>query len=364
LRLVKLHVSGIRNLIEQEIAPGPGLNLLTGENAQGKSSLLEAIYLLGTTRSNRASRLTDVITIGHTHARVSGAGERPDEKLAIAIAGRERTYMRAGKAIARSEYIGTMDVVALSTDLVLRFRKQSGERRRFLDRMAIATYPAHLDDLRALRRASSHRAFLLAAGRGGAERKAWDERTAALAVPVARRRHEMAGALGAKLREASRAVFPEGRDVEVALVGRPVYRPEDEAGYARDLAALLQAQPQGAGRNPAPGGPARDDLAIRIDGRDALRYASSGQVRALLTAAALAEMNRLREIKGRFPILLLDDVDSDLDEGRYASLLSALGEGPQVFAATSKARLAFGAFPSWDAAGARFTVREGAVGRP
>src|SRR5262245_30208764 len=209
-----IKVADVRNLAGQQIRFGEGLNLLVGSNGQGKSSVLEAVYLLGTTRSFRTSRLSEVIAAGRGSARVSGEGERPGERLAVSISRAERRYARHGKIVPPSEYIGTMDVVALSNDIVHGFRRHPAERRRFLDRMALATWPSYLDDLRRLRRACEQRALLVASG-GGADRRAWDERAADLAVPVARRRFAMAVALEEGLRSVSPELFPEGASARV-----------------------------------------------------------------------------------------------------------------------------------------------------
>ncbi len=152
----------------------------------------------------------------------------------------------------------------------------------------------------------------------------------------------MAAALGLHLREASKRIFPEGQGAHVRLVSRPAFTPGQDDAYVAELAAIFEAQEASPGRRETPAGPPRDDLAIEIEERDLLRYGSAGQVRSLLTAAVLAEMTRLRELKGAYPVLLLDDVDADLDEGRYAALLSEVGGGSQVFAATSKPALASG----------------------
>src|SRR5437867_13202310 len=216
-----------------------GLNLITGANGQGKTSVLEAIYLLGTTRSFRTPRLSEVVTIGGGTARVSGDGEAPGESLAVLITRSERRYLRHGKIVAPGDYLGTMDVVALSNDLVQGFRRQPAERRRFLDRMALATYPAYLDDPGQLRRACLQRAVLVATGGRGADRAAWDERAAELALPVVRRRFEMARALEGHLRDASRRIFPEGETATVGLVGRPQYEPGAEERYREMLAGLF-----------------------------------------------------------------------------------------------------------------------------
>ena len=353
-----MQVSDVRNLAGQQIRFGEGLNLLAGSNGQGKSSVLEAVYLLGTTRSFRTSRLMEIVTAGaRGPALVSGEGSEPGERLAVSIARAERRYSRHGKVVAPSDYIGTMDVVALSNDIVHGFRRQPAERRRFLDRMALATWPAYLDDLRRLRRACEQRAVLVASGGGRADRAAWDERAAELAVPVARRRFAMAAALEEGLRSVSPDLFPEGGSARVRYVSRPAWEPGSEDRYRDQLCALFAAQEGQGGRRETPGGPLRDDLAIDVEGRDVLKLGSAGQVRSLLTAAVLAEMRRLEAIKGRFPVLVLDDVDADLDEGRYGALLAGLGGGAQVFAATSKPGLAAG---RWGA-GKRFTVSGGVV---
>lgn len=352
-----IQVSDVRNLAGQQIRFGEGLNLLVGSNGQGKSSVLEAVYLLGTTRSFRTSRLSEIVTAGRGPAHVLGEGAEPGERLAVSISRAERRYARHGKMVTPSEYIGTMDVVALSNDIVHGFRRQPAERRRFLDRMALATWPSYLDDLRRLRRACEQRALLVSAGGSRADRGAWDERAADLAVPVARRRFEMAVALEQGLRSVPRELFPEGASASVRYVTRPHWEPGFEEGYRTGLTALFASQESQGGRRETPGGPLRDDLAISVDGRDILKLGSAGQVRSLLTAAVLAEMQRLEAIKGRFPVLVLDDVDADLDEGRYGALLAGLGGGAQVFAATSKAGLA----ATRRGEGKRFTVTDGVV---
>ena len=351
-----IQVSDVRNLAGQQIRFGEGLNLFAGSNGQGKSSVLEAIYLLGTTRSFRTSRLSEVVTAGRATALVSGEGAEPGERLAVSIARAERRYSRHGKIVSPSEYIGTMNVVALANDIVHGFRRQPAERRRFLDRMALATWPSYLDDLRRLRRACEQRALLVASG-SRPDRGAWDERAADLAVPVARRRYAMTAALEEGLRSVSRELFPEGATARVRYIARPAWEPGLEDRYRTELGALFAAQESQGGRRETPGGPLRDDLAIDVDGRDVLRLGSAGQVRSLLTAAVLAEMRRLEAIKGRYPVLVLDDVDADLDEGRYGALLARLGVGAQVFAATSKLGLAV----TRGRAGKRFIVNGGVV---
>ena len=357
MRLTKLQVSQFRGLAEQEISLGDGLNLLAGENGQGKSSLLEAIYLLGTTRSFRTSRLSEVIRVEGGPARVAGIGEEPGHSLAILLSRSDRQYLRNGKAASPAEYIGTLDVVALSSDIVQGFRRKPAERRRFLDRMALATWPGYLAELGDLRRACLQRSLLAAAGVSGRERIAWDERAATLSLPVVSKRLAMAEALGHHLREASRRIFPEGEGAVVRLVSRPPFAPDREKEYVDMLREIFSAQEPSGGRRETPAGPLRDDLAVLIEGRDLLRFGSSGQFRSLLTAAVLAEMNRLKGVKGVYPVMLLDDVDADLDEGRYAALLSGLEGEAQIFAATSKPGLAIGAARP----ARRFTVARGAV---
>lgn len=334
-----MEISGVRSLAEQKIRFDEGLNLLVGDNGQGKSSVLESVYLLGTSRSYRTSRLAEVVTIGGGPARIAADGDHPGESLAVLLSGKERRFLKNGKVVAPGEYIGTLDVVALSGDLAQAFRRQPAERRRFLDRMALATYPAYLEDLRELRRTCEQRALLASTGTRGAERETWDARAAEVAVPVAKRRMEMAAALERHLRDASIEIFPEGRSARVRLVSHPALDPADEAAYREGLKAAFARQ-EASARRETPAGPMRDDLAIEVEGRDVLKYGSAGQMRSLLTAAVLAEMRRLRELKGRYPVLVLDDVDADLDEGRYAALLAALGDAAQVVAATSKGGLA------------------------
>jgi DNA replication and repair protein RecF len=327
---------GFRNLRPERVDLDAPIVVISGANAQGKSSLLEAAYLLATTRSFRTRDARDAIRFGAEHLRVEG-GVGTDPKT-LSLVGITVARGRGNRRLSVGEYdVKLVDYLALLPALVMAgesVRAAAGspsERRRFMDRATAAAQPAHLRDLAEYRRALAHRNRLLKHGRGSdQELEPWDELLARAGEAVIARRvqqlDEWQRGLGSfpelfpECKAARIEYWRSGRQSEERLI--------DRLRSSRDADRRLAATSVG---------PHRDDMEFGVQGRSLWRFGSSGQVRSAIAALTLAQAHTVREAReGRKPLLVLDDIDTDLDASRFEALLNAAGEQGHVLAATSK----------------------------
>jgi DNA replication and repair protein RecF len=268
--------------------------------------------------------------------------------LALALGRKQRETRVDGQSVRVEEYLGRLDVVAFSSRSLRSLVGAPAERRRFLDRGAALLGAGHIRALRDFRRALAQRNRLLSdlrdrgvVGRAAAERLGpWTGPLAEAAAQVAAGRRDFSAALVSRVGEVPSRLLPERDQLEVAYRPGPGYdSPDGEDGRTaleRRLEACL-ADDLRLGYTTT--GPQRDDLVLKLGGKDLLAFGSSGQLRATMIALLLAQMEIIRERKGSYPVLLLDDVDSDIDEERYATLMESLGGNFQAIVATSKGSL-------------------------
>jgi DNA replication and repair protein RecF len=355
--LREVEADRLRNLRAIRLELSGGLTLVAGRNGQGKTSLLEAVYLLGTGRSFRTRRQEELVSWENGPMRVAGRVENRvgQTRLTVTIDDQGRRLAADGGEKELVEFIGRLDVVDLTAERMKVLRGGPEERRKFLDRGVVGLSPSYLRSLGEYRRVLQQRNALLrgggAAHSGGraTQLEAWDERLVEAGAELHQRRGEYAEALQGELEEAARVLFPAGEPP------RLVYRPSpgggeavgdgDDAGgfqvkYARTLA---QCREQDLDAGHTTRGPHRDELLVELDGVDLRRYGSAGQVRATMVALKLAKMGLLQQDRGEAPLFLIDDFDSHLDEVRAAALAGYLYEGGfQALVATSKESLADG----------------------
>ncbi len=331
LSLRELEVRGFRNLAPQRISLGARFNVFAGENGQGKTNLLEAIYLVSTSRSFRTASLADCVAHGSDSARVRAViedprlGDGPPREQILAIAGTRRTVTSDGKRPR------TLATYALATPVVLfepasLVLSQGGatERRKLMDRVAVhlaARYgggESLVHDAERYRRAHQQRKRALE-GRYDSRTVASFERVMAEhGSRIIRARREAVTALSGHCVASFRRIAMTPLELVVAYAPRG---PED----VEELAALFASRrEEDARRGSATRGPHLDDLAITLGGHDARRVASQGQHRAIVLALKSAELEAIREARDVEPVMLLDDVSSELDATRNAALFELL----------------------------------------
>lgn len=345
MRLANLHVQSFRNLAEVELVPSPRATILLGENGQGKTNLLEAIYFLSTLKQLRGNRLAELVRFGDERATVAGDFDGPGglRRIAVQIGPGGRTAFLDGKPQDRlDDYFEGLAAVCFAPDDLLLVKGGPEGRRRFLDRAAFNRWPAVLVEAREYLRALR--------GRNAALRSAAPEVEASFRGPLVRagarllrRRLALVQELAPRVRAAYAEISGPG-----APEARFDYRPAaglrldgDEDALAARLADALEARlERDREKGYTSAGPHMDDLTLTLDERGARPYASQGQQRALVLALKIAEIENLRAALGRPPLLLLDDVSSELDPAKNRYLLAYLGGlSAQAFLTSTDRRL-------------------------
>ena len=343
--LERLQASDFRNLRSVSIRPSPHATVVVGSNGQGKTSLLEAVYFLCTLRPLRASRLSELVRFGTEQAVVTGRFELggAEREISVQIAAGLRQSFVDGKRAARLEdYFGGVSVVAFTPDDLEVVKGGPEVRRAFLDRAVFNRFPAYLREHRAYQRALKSRNRLLKERAPSSYVEAYDEALARTGARVLIRRRALLDELGPRAVAAVRAIS-QLPDVAVGYTALHLgtHHPQTEDDLE---GALRHALGERLGRDRERGftsvGPHADDLQLTLGGRSARAYASQGQGRALVLGWKIAEIENVRAALGRPPLLLLDDVSSELDPERNAFLMHTVAESrAQVLLTTTDASL-------------------------
>jgi DNA replication and repair protein RecF len=305
-------------------------NVLVGPNGAGKTNVLEAIYYLALARSPRAARDGDLVRANGQGFRIlgdvgSGTVEARYEPM------RGRTLAVNGRPCARAaDLYGQLTAVFFSPDDLWLAKGGPGGRRRLLDGLLLQARPAYAALLAGYEEALAQRNALLreirARRSSAALLEIWDESLVEYGVGLAERRARAVEAVAAEAR-AAYAFLAAGEGLTCRYASGIGARWEAEAYRA----ALAAARREELERGFTVVGPHRDDVILEIDGRPLRGFASQGQQRTAVLALRLAERAALRRATGREPVLLLDDVLSELDEARRRGLADLLAGGGQVF---------------------------------
>ena len=351
--LTRLQLSNFRSWSELELELDPGITLISGANAAGKSNLVEAIYLLAALRSTRAQTEGELIRWEAPQPqimRVAGTAQTADGQAEVEVAlaarvggsasgarqrsGAPLTTKRIrvnGVARRASDALGAIRAVQFTTlDLDL-LTGPAAMRRRYLDVAVGQLKPSHASNLSRYQRALTQRnALLKRIAEGSAaqsELQQWDDLLIAAAEPIWRARSDAASALSSAAAERHLSLRSPDDPAEILqLTYAPAREPTLQESRRRDLA-----------RGSTSVGPHRDDLLIDLDGRPAANFASRAQQRAVALSMRLAEADYLAAQGGDPPILLLDDVFSELDPPRRSRTADAVSTAEQVILTTADA---------------------------
>jgi DNA replication and repair protein RecF len=380
LLLERLRVRDLRNLGKVDLEPAPRVNVITGNNGHGKTSLLEAIYFAATSRSFRASRPADLVRHGASIASVAArfvettaladAAPRPaSAEPRLAPLAREQTAAVEGnrsvvgidgkRPASLAEYATRSPVIAFHPDELALSTGPASGRRTLLDRLALFIGATSADHRARYARASRARQQLLHDDRGGelesSEIDAFEELCAVHGAALTRARAEAAEALERELHPAFRQIAAP--DLTLGVHFAPGGSADPEAARAE-----LRRHRRRDAHRPSPGfGPHRDDLELSFDGHPVRVVGSQGQHRALTLALKAAETSAVAAARGLAPILLLDDVSSELDPERTSALFTflSLSHG-QIFLTTTRRELIV--TPGLDASLRRdFCIEHGAL---
>ena len=364
MHLTRLRLHNFRSWPRLDLELQPGLTIISGPNASGKTNLIEAAVMLAALRSPRASRESELIAWDAEPpavARIEGEAQTPQSPVLVEIALAARGAAGAQKRIkingvvrSASQALGAIRAVAFSgldTDLLT---GDAARRRTFLDLTISQVQPAHTLALSRYRQAVQQRNALLrriaARQAAPAELTEWDDLLSAEAGRIWHARAQAADYLvqraavrHAQLQgeEADRDAVEERLEIRYQPAlrdnSRTVAESESERDWQQRMAdALERARPDDLRRAVTTVGPHRDDLAAELNGRSAAAYASRAQQRDAALALRVAQADLIARRSREAPILLLDDLFSELDADRRERAARFLADAPQIILTTAR----------------------------
>ncbi len=331
MRLTRLQCSQFRGLKDTDFVPGPGLTILSGSNAQGKTSVLEAILYAATTRSHRTSSDDELARYGTSefHIKVEATGNNTPVIIDAHWWRYAKRFKVNGIPQTRlSDVLGKICTVFFAPEDIALVKGAAAGRRLFLDLELSQLTPPYLRALQQYRLALRQRNELLRRQCADPELlEPWENQLAIYGKTLIEKRDACVRALS---------------DIAAPLYGRIVEEEPLELLYRPDIAdpdavkdVLRESRNSDLQRKNTGRGPHRDDLEIRIDGKDARTYASQGQQKSAALILKLAEVEFMLHHLGEYPVVLLDEALAELDANRAVRLFSAIPTEAQAIITTA-----------------------------
>jgi DNA replication and repair protein RecF len=363
-RLNRLSIRDFRNLARAELSFPPDGVVLIGDNGQGKTNLLEAIYYFQLLRSLRGARDADLVRFGaaafHIHGDVSTHGEH--ELSAAFGRGRKKVTVDGAETKRLSAALGSLPAIVISPRDVALVSGAPSERRRFLDVALALTSPRYLHALQKYRGALSRRNAALRGVARGVQSddsvSVWEPELAASGAVLLRERIEWMNCHEAEFGRLTRAIGEP--DPMVMHYATTITNPADAEAELADK--LAQKRPLDIRRGLTHTGPHRDDIALQIAGHDLRTFGSGGQQRTAAITLRLLEAATLKAYSRSDPVLLLDDPFAELDTRRSAHILELLRE--TVTGQTILTVPRAGDIPGDLSALARWRISDGVITQP
>ena len=335
MQLFDVTTQGFRNLTPDPVSFGAGITLVAGENAQGKTNLLEAVAVICGQRSFRNAAPAEMARDGERFAvRAVVAARRGEERVAVTWSREEgRAFARGEKAAGFREISELAPAVFLAPEHRELVSGSPASRRRFLDRLVVGMKPAAGDDLVRYGRALKERNALLSRWRlsgGGAEDElqAWTEELATAGAAVRRHRRNALESWDAEFRALAAEAGGDLADVRAACTAA-TDSPDEIRAACRRLSGLEKK------RGHSLAGPHRDDVAWTRRGRPLAAEASAGEIARTVALARLAEWRSVAAASGEAPLFAVDDFDASLSEASAEEFFKALPRGAAVVLTTA-----------------------------
>lgn len=340
--LAEIEATNFRNLTGK-IVWGSQLNILYGNNGQGKTGWLEAIHILARTKSFRTQRLQECLKFGERTATISGrvcAGTDLQRDLQVNLQDNSKTIFVNAKRETLARYLSQLQVFSFTAADMDVVRGMPEARRRFLDRGISSLRPAYLQTIADYGRVVKQKNKLLQLANENEfslEKLSdlvapWNDQLIRLAIIIHEQRSEYVNELNMALERQ----FFDRRDLSTRYLSSLEGKGDlsDYASLLRSRMTLRLAAEMASGHSLI--GPHRDDLEILLDGREIRVYGSSGQQRSALLLLDLAAISLYNLASNDQPVFVIDDVDAELDERRIRRLLEYLENRTQTFITTSK----------------------------
>jgi DNA replication and repair protein RecF len=331
VRLTQVRVENVRSIVAADVPLAGDFTFITGPNGAGKTNLLEAIHLCATLRPLTTTTPKELVRRGSERAAVDGVlegGVLPLDVRVVVQRGRRHAWVAGKPLVDADAYLGTLPTVSFTPDDLGLVKSGPAERRAFFGRAAAELWPGARDETRRLERVLRQRAAALRRGASNDIVQALDGPLVAASIRVWRRRQAL---LSDVLPYATGWLshLLAGHTLDVHLVpGLPgtteLATIPDDALADRLHQALATSLDQDRRRGQTAVGPHHDEFDVRLDSAEARRFASQGQQRCCALALTLGVVDAVHQARGRPPLVLLDDVSSELDGHRREALFGAL----------------------------------------
>ncbi len=336
MKINKFKAENFRNIAKCEINFTEGVNLIYGGNALGKTNVIEGIYLFSRGRAFRTSSEKDLIKYGEEGFRIALDYESRDGDVSLEYAsfGREKRRRRNGYAVKSvKELIEGFKAILFHPDNLSLVKGGPEERRAFLNVAAAQYYPAYLSDYARFNNALDNRNALLKNASKGmyvddGELIAWSESMAEYSALIYKTRSEYLKKLEVYVREIGLKIS-DGKEAISFEYKSDIEECDRESVRTRYVDVLTSSLEREKIVGSSLYGPQRDDIVIKINGQPTRGFASQGQQRSIVLSMKLAEGEVIKDTFGEYPVFLLDEMLSELDEGRRRFVLDSL-EGKQT----------------------------------
>lgn len=341
-----VYLYNFRNYSTLALQLHPGLNILIGDNAQGKTNFLEAVYVLSLTKSYRANRDAEMIKHSASQGVLRARVQRTallDLAVTVSRTAPKKLEMNQ-KFVNANSFIGQLNTVLFTPDSLQLIKGSPGERRRFLDVQICQIDPFYRRNLLQYGRVLRQRNSLL---KKGFEKRhllsqlpAWDRQLVEIGSKIIVRRQKALAVLNELGNQMHKTI--SGLQESLSIRYQPFFGSGEEQGdfsleavqtqFFREMEGKKQEEIR---RGYTLVGPQRDDFVFFINGADARIFGSQGQQRTAVLSFILAEMELMNKETGEYPVILLDDVMSELDQVRRSFLLSILNKKAQTIITTT-----------------------------
>ena len=329
MKLTEIAFQGWRNLKASSVVCDAPLVVLHGDNGQGKSNLLEAVHVLGTLKSFREARVRRWINHEQSQARIVGKVTSTLGQRTLCWKwsdGQRHLSMDENTVSELSQWFEVLQAIVFCPEDGKIVRGEPEQRRRFMDRVAFNAFPGHLATCTEYRRLLGHkRALLQQRLVDPMQLDTFDEALSRAGAAVIARRIAAVHALKTAFTDQHSAIAGAGEvDLTVKVGGKSRQEMTTESEIEQELRTTMESQRHDEiEKRQVLVGPHRDDLVIRINGQIARNFASQGQARSLVLGLKLAQLQYAHE-QGMVPLFLLDDLTSELDQGRRERLVDLL----------------------------------------
>lgn len=334
----KIEIKNFRNYEKQEIELNPHINIFYGDNAQGKTNILEAIFISGFGKSFRTSKEKEMIKLGEAFLEATVFYQKSDRdgKIRTVISNKKQIEVNGVKIKKLSELIGKINLVIFTPDDIQILKSGPEKRRRFLDMMIGQLRPKYVYILnlylKTLEQRNNYLKQIKEENKPESMLEIWDEKLAEYAEIICKYRTEFIEKLNRKIKEIHSEVTSNSEEIKIEYMtecnNREIY-----------LQLLKQRRKLDIIKGYTTKGIHRDDFKCIINDKEIEVYGSQGQHRTAILSLKLAELYVIYDEIGEYPILLLDDFMSELDEKRRKSFLSYIKDTQVIITCTDKMKL-------------------------